>query len=374
MAALKLWSKLENAGDVTSPQLGTGGSEIGSPTYVASKFNNGIYSDVDDEGCSFPTGANSINLDKCTIEFWVKFFYNQFDAGWHYFFDLFDTGEGGIVLRFSPTEDDFQILVYSGDVEIVSIFTVGLSWISGDIWHFGLTWDREGNDIGGGKTVALYINNVEVASSITGWDTDDVNANIYIGIRRAGGYHSDMVIDNLKTLDTCKTDFSDKDVEDAGANQAPTAPTSLQVDGESSPIGANCVSDLTPSLSAIFNDPDAGDESNAIAIEVGSASGLSDLWDSGWLADTTTEGNRCNAKNYAGAALSAGTSYWWRCRFRDDDDTEGAWSAWQQFDVCAAEPEEEAGLLECAPGGPLPKRCPFRCAVALPRRVPSWLY
>lgn len=32
------------------------------------------------------------------------------------------------------------------------------------------------------------------------------------------------------------------------------------------------------------------------------------------------------------------------------------------------------GLLECAPGGPLPKRCPFRCAVALPRRVPVWIY
>lgn len=35
----KLWSKLEAAGDVTTPQLGTGGAEIGSPTYEAAKFN-----------------------------------------------------------------------------------------------------------------------------------------------------------------------------------------------------------------------------------------------------------------------------------------------------------------------------------------------
>ncbi|GAH10554.1 unnamed protein product, partial [marine sediment metagenome] len=143
------------------------------------------------------------------------------------------------------------------------------------------------------------------------------------------------------------------------ANEAPTAPTSLEVDGKSTPTGANCVT-ATPQFTAIFNDPDAGDESNAIQIQVGSAEGLSDMWNSDWLADSTVEGNRCSAKTYDGAALSAGTSYWWRCRFRDDDDAEGAWSDWQQFDVCAAEPEPEVGLLECAPGGPLPKRCPFR--------------
>ncbi|MBA7546292.1 hypothetical protein ES705_38677 [subsurface metagenome] len=107
---------------------------------------------------------------------------------------------------------------------------------------------------------------------------------------------------------------------------------------------------------------------------MGTASGLSNKWDSGWLVDSTIDGNRCSAKTYAGATLSQGTSYWWRCRFRDDDDAEGVWSDWQQFDVCAVGPEPEVGLLECAPGGPLPKRRPFRCAVALPRRVPSWVY
>lgn len=119
-------------------------------------------------------------------------------------------------------------------------------------------------------------------------------------------------------------------------NQAPTAPTDLEVDEKSNPTGANCISDLTPGFTAIFNDDDIGDQSNAIEIQVGSASGLSDMWDSGWLADSTIEGNRCTAKTYDGAALSAGTSYWWRCRFRDDDDAEGAWSEWQQFDICAA--------------------------------------
>lgn len=127
-------------------------------------------------------------------------------------------------------------------------------------------------------------------------------------------------------------------------NQPPTAPTSLEVDGKSTPTGANCVTS-TPQFTAIFNDPDSGDESNAIQIQVGSASGLSDMWDSGWLVDSTVEGNRCDAETYDGAALSAGTSYWWRCRFRDDDNAEGAWSDWQQFYVCAAAVEAAAGGL-----------------------------
>jgi len=120
------------------------------------------------------------------------------------------------------------------------------------------------------------------------------------------------------------------------ANQAPTSPTSFQADGNSDPTGANCISNANPGFTAIYNDPDAGDISNAINIQVGTASGLSDMWDSGWLADSTVESNRCTAKTYDGAALSVGTSYWWRCRFRDDDNAEGAWSEWQQFDICAA--------------------------------------
>ena len=117
--------------------------------------------------------------------------------------------------------------------------------------------------------------------------------------------------------------------------QPPTEPTALQVDGKSTPVGANCVT-ATPLFTAIFNDPDAGDISNAIEIEVGTASDQHDMWDSVWLEDATAEGARCSAKTYAGSALSAGTSYWWCCRFRDDEGAEGAWSDWQQFDVCAA--------------------------------------
>lgn len=333
--ALKLWSKFENAGDVTSPQMGTGGAEVGSPTYVPAKFNNGILSDVDNEGCTLPTAANLINLDKGTIEFWAKLNFDELDGDNHFFLDFYATSYGGLRLFFSSGDYDFRVFVWSGGNVKVNLVTVGMAWDIGDLLHFGLTWDRQGNDIGGGKTVALYIDNVEKASSTTTWDTDTVNPNLYIGLEKGGTMHSDAVIDNLKTQDVVKTDFSDKEDEDADGNQPPTPPTSLEVDGKSDPTGANCISSANPKFTAIFNDPDVGDQSNAIEIQVGTEEGLSDMWDSGWIADSTAEGNRCAAKTYDGAALSGGTSYWWRCRFRDDENAEGAWSAWQQFDMCA---------------------------------------
>jgi len=239
--------------------------------------------------------------------------------------------------------------VIEDTTEKVSIETVGQTWDVGDIKHFAVVWDRTGTDIGSSKTVMFKIDNEEVASSTSTWGATGLNSNVYIGFDRSGGVDpSNSVIDNIKTYNICKTDFSDREDESAGANTAPTAPTSLEVDGKSTPTGANCVT-TAPQFTAIFNDPDAGDQSNAIQIQVGSASGLSDMWNSGWLADSTIDGNRCDAKTYAGAALSRGTSYWWRCRFRDDDDAEGEWSSWQKFDIC-----------EEGPGGPYPKHRPYK--------------
>jgi len=363
--ALKLWSKLEDAGDVTAPQIGTGGAEVGSPTYAAAKFNNGIQCDAGNEGCTFPTAANSISGLKGTLEFWAKMLYASTNGAPNYKDMIYSVGARRIRINWKTDVNRLMCEVGPGFVvEKNIVFALN------ELVHIGLVWDGEGNDIGGGKTAALYVNGVEVDSVLNTWTAGDLNTNLQVGYRDAS-YYAVCIIDNLKYYEECKTDFSDRNDEGAGANQVPTAPTSLEDDLQSTPTGANCVT-TTPLFTAIFNDPDAGDISNAINIQVGTASGLSDKWDSGWLADSTVDGNRCDAKTYAGAALSAGTSYWWRCRFRDDDNEEGAWSAWQQFDVCAA--EEEVGLLECTPGGPLPKRCPFRCAVALPRRVPSWLY
>ena len=45
----------------------------------------------------------------------------------------------------------------------------------------------------------------------------------------------------------------------------------------------------------------------------------------------TTAGNRCPDITYAGTSLAGGTTYYWRITFWDDDGTEGAVSATQNF-------------------------------------------
>lgn len=126
----------------------------------------------------------------------------------------------------------------------------------------------------------------------------------------------------------------------APANQPPTAPTLLLCEGQASPVSN--VTDLTPEFSAIFNDPDSGDIANAFEIEVGTSPGGSDMWDSGWIdisGESLVEGNRCNDQSYAGSALSLdGSTYYWRCRFRDDDNAEGVWSVNARFTMQSAAP------------------------------------
>lgn len=212
----KLWSKLEDAGDVTAPQIGTGGSVGGSPVFAPSKFGNGIWSDENYEYCTFPTVANSINLDKGTIEFWGKMKFPKTEALFHTLWDFLAAPANGIYLFFDPNSDDFGVKVYQGGSLRASIITSGINFSEEDLMHFGVTWDREGNDIGGGKTLALYIDNVLKASHTITWNTGTINVDLYVGARASNQTeYSNIVIDNLKTFDTCKTDFSDRNVEES---------------------------------------------------------------------------------------------------------------------------------------------------------------
>lgn len=114
-------------------------------------------------------------------------------------------------------------------------------------------------------------------------------------------------------------------------NMAPTAPTGLLTEGETNPA---TLETLTPYFSAIFNDPDSGDIAQNYEIEVNTASDFSgaSMWDTGKTSMTdVTEGNRCPNVTYAGTTLVEGTTYYWRIRFWDDDDAQGAWSATANF-------------------------------------------
>ena len=131
-------------------------------------------------------------------------------------------------------------------------------------------------------------------------------------------------------------------------NTAPTAPTSLLCEGQTNPTD---ITDTTPEFSAIFNDPNSGDTSNAYEIHVGTNSpDYNNMWDSGWVSDSTSEGARCSDKTYAGSALSTGVTYTWKIRFRDDDNAEGAWSSTATFKICKACTLSCSSDAECCSG------------------------
>ncbi len=111
-------------------------------------------------------------------------------------------------------------------------------------------------------------------------------------------------------------------------NSAPTAPTSLLTEAATNPTE---VTDTTPEFSAIYNDPDSGDTAEDYRIQVSTSQSdwTSPVWDSNKTSMTaTTEGNRSLDISYGGTALDLdGTTYYWRIKFWDDDDAEGAWSS-----------------------------------------------
>lgn len=80
-----------------------------------------------------------------------------------------------------------------------------------------------------------------------------------------------------------------------GTNLAPTAPTSLQTEGQTNPTN---ITDNRPEFSAIYNDPDNGDLAPYYRIQVsttslGNWSHPAPFWDSGTTTmATTTQGNR----------------------------------------------------------------------------------
>jgi len=104
----------------------------------------------------------------------------------------------------------------------------------------------------------------------------------------------------------------------------PNSPTDLLCEGKTNPTN---VTDNTPEFSAIFTDNNIGDTTNYIEIWVDNEEGDNGMWASGWISIPQLENNeRCEDVSYAGSALSYDTTYYWQCRFKDNNSLVGEWS------------------------------------------------
>lgn len=108
-------------------------------------------------------------------------------------------------------------------------------------------------------------------------------------------------------------------------NTTPTEPTDMLTEGSVNPID---ITDPTPELSAVYNDPDAGDGAASYQIQVATTSAFTSThWDSGKTAmATTTAGQRSPDISYAGSALASSTTYYWRIKFWDTENSATPWS------------------------------------------------
>ena len=115
-------------------------------------------------------------------------------------------------------------------------------------------------------------------------------------------------------------------------NQAPSAPTNLEVEGLTTPTA---VQDTTPDFTAVYNDPNPGDLAASYQIQVSTSTDFTTpLWNSTktTLGSQITAGNESAELAYGGTALALdGATYYWRIKFWDDDDAEGSWSSTASF-------------------------------------------
>jgi RHS repeat-associated protein len=105
----------------------------------------------------------------------------------------------------------------------------------------------------------------------------------------------------------------------------PTFPTALTVNDEKNPTN---ITDASPDFSAVYNDPDAGDNATSYQLQLATAPDFATvIWDTGSTTmSTTSVGERSPEIMYTGPTLATSTTYYWRIKFWDLSGSEGDWS------------------------------------------------
>jgi hypothetical protein len=197
-----LWSKMDNAGSVTSPEIGPGGTvNGGSITFIPVKFNNGIKSVNNGD---YAYWASLLTPNKIMAEFWLMpDGYNIVDCDpddnlFHEYFNM-ENLPGYVQFQCRP-DDFFGPFIFDGVNAHDLRLKTGVDISDGEKVHILLVMDKfAGFD--GLKTSAWYLDGVQMASSTNALNWTSPH-NIIIGAERGSFLRpSKSGIDNLKIYD-----------------------------------------------------------------------------------------------------------------------------------------------------------------------------
>jgi type II secretory pathway pseudopilin PulG len=190
---LTLWSQLDDALDVLYPQVGPGGSVLGSAARVR-----------------FPS-ADVLNAECGTIEFWYEPEFSTVWLGEDKDKYLVEAASGGAEFRlyFDRSAEQIKAKVRGKEVKWEA------TWAPSAVVHVALAWDCTGTRLPGGRTVALFVNGelCEDSAQTGTWTAESFGASFTLG--EYDLYSAEAAFDNLRVYDYCKTDFRDRYLEDA---------------------------------------------------------------------------------------------------------------------------------------------------------------
>lgn len=135
-------------------------------------------------------------------------------------------------------------------------------------------------------------------------------------------------------------------------NSAPSSPAFLETEGETNPTS---VLDLTPEFSSVFVDPDITDTARAYYIQVNTSDDFTGTmyWDAHVLLGVQVANNaRIPDITYNSTATGTplsfdGSTYYWRMKYVDNKNVQGAWSSANSFTM-ADQPEAPTSLSSVA--------------------------
>jgi hypothetical protein len=214
----KFWNKTENTNPTS--EVGSDCTDIGSPTYPAGKFGNGISAtgtnDSTETDDAF-TADDLTHYEEWAVGMWVKPGYNIVDgdiatAGGSYnaLFSFQPASPVGQALFGAFFQDKLYVIVNDLTVEV----TTGMNMTAGTWYYMRFVFGKSGID-GGANTVRVYLDSTLVGTSNSSW-TSYTNDDLYLRIANdyPFWYVWDGMIDNVTIWDYANFDVGTRIYED----------------------------------------------------------------------------------------------------------------------------------------------------------------